>query len=577
MSMNRHEHFEELMSASLSGDLSDAERQQLDSHLDSCADCRSTLAAFADQRRIMAGLRHVAPPRDLGARVRTGVEGRAFLDVPWWRRPVVIFGGLGGGLAAVAGALLAIVLLNGAPEEPQVGGVTELPSPSVSVVDSPSPIASVPATSSTPVATEPLATPVATATAPPAEPEADPQPDVYLAYTGPFDNLQLTLRDGETGATLRELDTPSGPPIAAQLSTNGQFMAYITQLGESGRNEVQLLHVGVDAAVRQNADALVVDTPLPEGSTIPLGESIAGSEFLERLEWSPDSRYLAFTLAATDAAGTDVWLYLPESGEVRQLTNVGNAYTGSWLIGRDGTSYLWVSVAGERPMSYVIGFADEAEIPPPGDPAEQAVLVAEGVFQPLLSPNGSLAIYWRGVMERMGDEWLFAEGGAPYLAETGIDDQPRELTNERPLFSDVIIDRDAFTSAAIAWGADSDAYAVWRAEWAGIPQGTGGEYPNINRVYFGHASDPRGLTEIHAIDQANIPEGASVVDVKVPTGRHLAITFRMPIGGIMDPPTAELILVVRNTGGVPDAITSLPGGDQFGWFGPAAYDAYTAP
>ncbi|MGI8930360.1 MAG: anti-sigma factor family protein, partial [Candidatus Limnocylindria bacterium] len=210
MSMNRHEHFEELMSASLSGDLSDAERQQLDSHLDSCGDCRSTLAAFADQRRIMAGLRHVAPPRDLGARVRTGVEGRAFLDVPWWRRPVVIFGGLGGGLAAVAGALLAIVLLNGAPEEPQVGGVTELPSTSVSVsvVASPSPIASVPATSSTPVATEPLATPVATPTTGPEPVEPSPEPDAYLAYTGPFDNLQLTLRDGETGATLRELDTP---------------------------------------------------------------------------------------------------------------------------------------------------------------------------------------------------------------------------------------------------------------------------------------------------------------------------------------------------------------------------------
>lgn len=563
MSMNRHEHFEELMSASLSGDLSDAERQQLDSHLDSCADCRSTLAAFADQRRIMAGLRHVAPPRDLGARVRTGVEGRAFLDVPWWRRPVVIFGGLGGGLAAVAGALLAIVLLNGAPEEPQVGGVTEPPSPSVSVsvVASPSPIAPVPATSSTPVANEPLATPVATATAPPAEPEADPQPDVYLAYTGPFDNLLLTVRDGRTGETITEIGAADGLPIAAELSPDGEWLAYSTEVGPSGFNSVHVVRIA-EAEGAPGAPAV--------GTIVDLGESLAGSPFLEQLAWSPDGAYLTYSLADPAGGGTDVWLFESTAGAFRQLTQVGNAYTGSWVPEDSGAPSLWVSTAGEVPMSYLV----DPTLGGSGDPADSPLATAEGVFQPLLSPDGSKVIYWRGVMEQLdGGPWSFSEGASPFLADASA----IEFANERPLFSDVVIDRDAFTSAAIAWGADSDAYAVWRAEWAGIPQGAGGEYPNINRVYFGHASDPRGLTEIHAIDETDIPESGVVVDVKVPTGRHLAITFQMPIGGIMDPPRAELILVVRNTGDVPDAITSLPGGDQLGWFGPAAYDAYTAP
>ena len=72
--MNRHEPFEELISASLHGDLTEDERRRLDAHLDGCDQCRQTLAAFSDQRRIVAGLRHVAPPRDLGARVRAGVE-----------------------------------------------------------------------------------------------------------------------------------------------------------------------------------------------------------------------------------------------------------------------------------------------------------------------------------------------------------------------------------------------------------------------------------------------------------------------------------------------------------------------
>ena len=86
MTMNRHEPFEELISASLSGDLTDLERQRLDAHLDGCAECRAALASYAEGRRIVAGLRHIAPPRDLGARVRAGIERGAFAPLPWWRR-----------------------------------------------------------------------------------------------------------------------------------------------------------------------------------------------------------------------------------------------------------------------------------------------------------------------------------------------------------------------------------------------------------------------------------------------------------------------------------------------------------
>ena len=50
MSMNRHEPFEELISASLHGDLTADERTRLDAHLDGCEQCRSTLASFSDQR-----------------------------------------------------------------------------------------------------------------------------------------------------------------------------------------------------------------------------------------------------------------------------------------------------------------------------------------------------------------------------------------------------------------------------------------------------------------------------------------------------------------------------------------------
>jgi anti-sigma factor RsiW len=95
----RHEAWEELISASLTGDLTQDEATRLEAHLAGCDRCRATADAFGEGRRIMGGLRHVPPPRDLPARVRTGIERGLHRDVPWWRRPPAIVAGVGGGLA----------------------------------------------------------------------------------------------------------------------------------------------------------------------------------------------------------------------------------------------------------------------------------------------------------------------------------------------------------------------------------------------------------------------------------------------------------------------------------------------
>ena len=47
-------------------------------------------------------------------------------------------------------------------------------------------------------------------------------------------------------------------------------------------------------------------------------------------------------------------------------------------------------------------------------------------------------------------------GRRPYLAQHDVRDETYEFDNERPLFSDLRIDRDGFTSAAISWGSDGD-------------------------------------------------------------------------------------------------------------------------
>jgi len=571
MSMNRsHEPFEELISASLRGDLTRDERQRLDLHLDGCPECRATLASFADQRRIVAGLRHVTPPRDLDARIRTAIERSG---TPWWRRPPVIYAGVGGGLAVVAGAVFALVLLNGPQNPPPVGDVSPTPSQDA-VPSSTSPVPTLPPPASPvpsggPVASAP---PAATPSQDPT-PEASPEPQVFLALTGPADNLALTVREGTSGETVMEPDTPSGEPIAAALSPDGQWLAYITVIGESGLTEVRVTRVAEGEPVEDPEAPSPIDSPIEIGETVLLGESVAGSPFLEHLFWSADTRYLAYTLADPDGNGTDVWVFQPEASEPAQLTDVGNAYAGDWAFGGAGTSGLWVSTAGETPLSYLMVWPDDTAQITASDPADSEFPPATNVFQPILSPNRAFVIFWSGRMAEAGDEWLFREGGAPWLANNAGDGQGGyEFTDAREVFSDLTLGRDAFTSAAIAWGGDSDAYAVWEAAWTGLPQAPSGPYPDRERVYFGHATDPLGLTRLHAIDEGDLPDDTFVVDVKVsPTGRHLVITAAYPRAGVLDPPRADLLLVERNTGSVADRVVPL-NPDSGGWFGPAAFD-----
>jgi hypothetical protein len=582
MGRDRHQRYEELISASLAGDLNEDERRHLDEHLDACAGCRATLAAFSDQRRIMAGLRHAPPPRDLGARVRTGIERGRFAALPWWRRPTTLVAGVGGGLAAIAGALLAIIVLNATA--PQVGDASPTPSPGVATVSpeaTPSvsfPVAPTPTpTSATadPSPTEPASTPTT-------EPEpASPHPDAYLGHTGPFDNRALVVAHGPTGEGIAEDSTAPGPPIAAELSPDGQWVAYVVRVGESGWHEVRATRIG-DPPPGDDPDELPpIDSPVAVGETVILGESVTGDPFVEQLFWSsPRGVYLAYTLTDPETGDTDVWLFEPETGEFRQLTDTGDAYAASWIPGDDGSAArLWISVAGERPASYLQDFhIDGGGSDDPVDPRENAMATAEGVFQPLLNVTGRFAIYWDGRMERTGDgSWQFITGGQPYLAEHIWESEVVRFdeSSARPVFRDLTVGRDGFASAAITWGFDGLSYAIWDARWTGTPQSGSGEadYPDPRRVYFSRATDPRGMTRGQAIDAGDIPEGWSVVDVKVsPTGEHLVITVARPLAGVMDPPEADLLLVERRFGDDADVVTVIRGEQDRNWWGPAVFE-----
>jgi hypothetical protein len=586
----RHPDYEELISASLRGDLTDDERRRLDSHLDRCATCRVTLAAFSEQRRIMAGLRHVPPPRDLGARVRAGVARRApAARVPWWRRPPVIVAGVGGGLAVVAGALLALVLLDEPAGDPEVGRTS--PTPTIAVEPSPSgpepTLAPLETPAATAVPTLPPASIAPTASvepAPTAVPvESTPEPEAFLAVTGPTGGQQMTVREGSadttTGTTLTEVETPpdatgaqTGVPIAAELSPDGQWIAFVVDLGLSGATEIRATRVAPAVPSDDPAASPPTDSPVAVGETVKLADSVGGSPFVEHLFWSADSRYLAFTVVDPADASTDAWVFDPVRGEAAPVTDVGNAYAGSWVAGEAGTSLLWVSTAGEAPESHLLTFQNEAAEITPRDPSEDPFASVTGAFQPIVSPNGALVIYWSGRMDRPEGEWVFVEGGVPLLAEIRQDGEGGfTFAEAREVFRDLPVDQGGFESAAIRWGPDGDAFVVWEATWTGDGTGEAIPYPDPGRVYLTRATDPRGLTPDHAIDVADVPEGSSVVDVKVDgTGRHLALTARKPIPGDLSTPEAELFLVTRNTGDVADEVEVL-GSEPEQWFGPAVF------
>jgi hypothetical protein len=270
-------HPDELISASLTGDLTDVERGQLEVHLAGCERCRQTLDAFADQRRLLSGMRHVPAPRDLGARVSAGVA-TAGVEQPWFRRPSSVIAAFSGAVALAAGVLLA-ALLTGQPLEPQVGA-TDQATPTGGVAP-----------------TGPL--PTATMTSAPS-PEATPEPVLamgdtgYLSMTGTNVDPQLSIQrvpaDGQP-ETVTTLEPTNQPPVAAVLSPDGQWLAYQTFSWGKGTNHAWLVR-------------------LSDGQTLDLGET-PGDAFGRQMAWFGASKeLLAYTGLAEDQAGptTDVWV-----------------------------------------------------------------------------------------------------------------------------------------------------------------------------------------------------------------------------------------------------------------------------
>ncbi len=529
-----HEAAEELISASLTNDLTDAERGSLDAHLAGCARCRATAAAFAESRRMLSGIRHVGAPRDLGARVRSGIERGRFSPLPWWRRPAFAVAGT----ATLAAAAVALAVIIGRPfAPPPVASGSSSASPTASGSSAPS---------------APASSPSAAATPEPSLPAVPPVYRVEYAFDVPGDinqGISLRIVDQASGATVRTLNAGEqllgGLPMAAVLSPDGSWLAL--RVLQDGKG-TELLY-----AIEVHGTAVV-----------PLGESLPSP--FQAMSWSPkDGRYLAYTLIDLASRAADVRIFEPATGAIRQLTRTGHAFAGGWACCVSGSSNLWVSVAsGARPTSYLINLQEGASPPTNLDPAQAARSTADAAFLPIVSPDGRHVMFWRGALHQTGLGWEFAAGGSLAMASTAGDGSGSfDPATGGALFTTF----DAtLVEARVAWAPDSDAYAVW-----GATTSDGSPFPAPGRVYFGHLSRPQPLlTADQALDESDIPADGIVRDVALaPDGRHLAITIGFPIPGDLAQPVAELRLVTRYFDQRADEVQGLGPSDI--WVGPGVY------
>jgi predicted anti-sigma-YlaC factor YlaD len=530
----RGDHVDELISASLSGELTDAERAELQAHLARCETCRDTLAAFTAERRILSGLPVADAPRDLSARVRSGIEGGGF-GRAWWRRP----GGLiamGASLATVAAAVLAVVVVSKFNFLP-VGHQSSSPGPSGSQV---AVVSASPAES------------IAPSVAPTPVPELAFGPGElgYLSVTGaPLEALKLSFINDATGDSI-DAGSVSGPTIAAALSPDDRWLAYISQKGETGANEVWVLSL-VDGKVKH------------------LGCSSA-APFTDRLAWSADSRLLAFTLVGIDLGaaagcqvpsdGADVWIFDTASAAISNLTHSGNAYAGSFQLSttEEGGEVLFVSYAGDQPWT------GSWEVT--GTAAGKGNDHVPNVFQPLLSPDGNRAIFWSGTMSNNGGSWHFSLGGMPQLSGDFRSAGPASPWIGEPLFTDLVsVGGEAFASGDFAW-APANSVAFWNGAWTGAPQSNDGSYPSDRDLYL--TSLDTGLLSASSRVVLGMASDSWIVDVAFSSSGEFAVTEGIPSAGIGDPPSA-VIEVIGGGGGKPRSIGG--GVKPPPWDGPVVY------
>jgi hypothetical protein len=506
MTFRGSDHPDELLSASLTGDLSAEERARLDRHVAECARCQDELDAVAADRQALGAMRNPPAPRDLEARVRTGIEQTGSRRT--W------FVGLSASVATVIAAIAVVALIGRLPDEP---GGSPAPSASGSEIAPPS---AVPATA-TP---EPSAAAAFVA----------PGDMGYLVLSGDVGNQQLVFHNDRTGDEITAT-TPSGAILAAALSPDAQWLAYISQKGESGAKEVWALN-------------------LSDGESLRLGCS-GEFAFTNRLAWSADSSLLAYTLDAidlgtsvgcnaleTDPDSIEVWLFDTESRTTRRLTDSRDAYAAAFVASMDSDpTALLVSHGADEPHTDLWKLATS--------PTEPSARWGD-VFLP--SFGADLVLFYVPLVVRDADgSWNLQGGGVPLVGSGSEVSPPSQAM------------------PAISPGTSGSSLTEWHVTWS--PDGARfASWSTISSALFVKTPEQAQVGGPDTPIAIELPaEGAWIVDsVFSPDGNDLLVTIGLPSAGIGDPPSSQLIRLPL-FGGSQSVVGE--GGATPAWTGPAVF------
>jgi hypothetical protein len=222
---------------------------------------------------------------------------------------------------------------------------------------------------------------------------------------------------------------------------------------------------------------------------------------------------------------------------------------------------------------------DGTALPSSLDPAQAAIESHEGVFQPILSPDGQRAIYWAGAMQQADTGWDISSGGMLYLTGEPTADGTNWSVPESGMFPDLPIDQDAMTSAEVAWSYHSDWFAVWNVRWTGvaIEDAGGGPFPDERTVYIGQLSEGRLIRADDEVWHLSFmsPDDLELLDVAFigPEAREvpfIAVSILETAGGEAgDSPVATSRLVVAPA--APSDASGVEMGADSAWAGVPAY------
>lgn len=82
---------DEMLSAYANDELSIGEREEIEKHIDECADCRSRLEAFQSIRMQLAAIDEIPVPENAGEKIMASINAAEKPRTPvWWRKPLCI-------------------------------------------------------------------------------------------------------------------------------------------------------------------------------------------------------------------------------------------------------------------------------------------------------------------------------------------------------------------------------------------------------------------------------------------------------------------------------------------------------